>query len=496
MAAPKKDFSAEPEVFRPTASDVDAAARAVRRGELRRLARGLYTWNLDEPAEPLVRRRWIDVASLYFPGAVIVGRSAVEGHPAVDGSLFLDAGPAKSKPSPVALPGLALKPRQGPGPVPGDMPFGSLYRSGQARTALENIRPSRARSGVARTLSRVELEQWLERIARNNGEEELLKLRDEARGLVPSLTAEDETERLDNLIAALLGTGEGRLVTPSGQARGRREPFDAVRVKLFEVLHGALAEYVAPKRPEVPDPQRIFAFFEAYFSNFIEGTEFEVEEAERIVFDGDIPEDRPEDAHDVLATFQVVTDPRMRARVPRDAGSFAGLLRRLNGRILEERPEVKPGEWKQKANRAGGTSFVAPDLVLGTLQEAWAFYETLEPGFARAVFAMFAVTEVHPFADGNGRVARVLLNAELSAAGQCRVVIPLSYRKDYLGALRAMSRQSNPTPLLRMVDRAQRWASLVDWATMEVALADLAATNALVHPDEAEERDLILRDPG
>jgi Fic family protein len=109
---------------------------------------------------------------------------------------------------------------------------------------------------------------------------------------------------------------------------------------------------------------------------------------------------------------------------------------------------------------------------------------------------MFAVTEVHPFADGNGRVARVLLNAELSAAGQCRVVIPLSYRKDYLGALRAMSRQSNPTPLLRMVDRAQRWASLVDWATMEVALADLAATNALVHPDEAEERDLILRDPG
>jgi Fic/DOC family protein len=496
MAAPKRDFSAEPELFRPGGNDADAAARAVRRGDLRRLARGLYTWNLDEPAESLLRRRWIDAAALYFPGAVIVARSAVKGHPADDGSLFLDAGPAKGKPSPVSLPGLLLKPRRGPGPLPGDMPFGPLHRSGQARTALENVRPSRARSGIARTLSRVELEEWLERLARNGGEEELLRIRDEAHGLAPALAAEPEMAILDDLIAALLGTGESRLASRPGRARGRREPFDPARAKLFEVLHGALAEHVSPKRAETPDPARVFAFFEAYFSNFIEGTEFEVEEAEQIVFEGDIPEDRPEDAHDVLATFGVITDPRLRARVPRNASDFAALLRRLNGRILGDRPDKNPGEWKRRANRAGGTSFVAPDLVLGTLREAWAFYETLEPGFARAVFAMFAVTEVHPFADGNGRVARVLLNAELSAAGQCRVVIPLSYRSDYLGALRAMSRQEKPTPLLRMVDRVQRWAALVDWSGRDSAFADLGASNALVHPDEAEERNLILLDPG
>lgn len=91
--------------------------------------------------------------------------------------------------------------------------------------------------------------------------------------------------------------------------------------------------------------------------------------------------------------------------------------------------------------------------------------------------------------------ARILLNAELSAAEQCRVMIPLSYRNDYLGALRAMSRQANPTPLLRMVDRAQRWAALVDWPSLDAAVADLEASDALVHPDEAEERNLILRDP-
>ena len=35
-----------------------------------------------------------------------------------------------------------------------------------------------------------------------------------------------------------------------------------------------------------------FAFFEAYFSNYIEGTTFEVAEAESIIFQGRIIEDR------------------------------------------------------------------------------------------------------------------------------------------------------------------------------------------------------------
>lgn len=493
MASAKSEFLNEPEVFRP--ADLAAASRASRRGELRRLARGLYTWNLEEPPEQLLRRRWIDVAALYFPEAVLVDRSAVDARPAADGSVFLDSGPRLAHPGRVELPGLTLKSRPGPGPVDGDMRFGSLWRSGEARTALDNVRPSRARGGVARTLGAGELEGWLERIARNRGEADLLTIRDEARRLAPSLSAEAEQARLDETIAALLGTGEIEPITEAGRARGRRQPFDAARVGLFATLHGALAGYVAADRPEPGDPERAFAFFEAYFSNFIEGTEFELGEAEEIVFSGVVPEDRPEDAHDILGTFGVVTDPLLRDRAPEDAADFADLLQLLNRRILEQRPDKAPGEWKTQANRAGATTFVAPDLVPGTLADAWGFYETLPSGFPRAVFAMFAVSEIHPFADGNGRVCRALLNAELSAAGQCRIVIPLCFRADYLGALRAMSRQSNPDPLVRMADRAQRWGSLVDWSTLSRATPQLAASNALVPPDEAEERGLLLRDP-
>jgi hypothetical protein len=486
-------FLAEPEVFRPV--DAAAASRAVRRGELRRLARGFYSTNLDTPAEQLITRNWIEVTSIVFPGAVIVDRSAVEGRPAADGSLFLDSGPSPKHPNPVELPGLHLKPRAGPGPLRGDMPFGPLFRSGEARTALDNMRASRARSGVARTLSARELEEWLERIARNRGEDDLLRMRDEAREIAPALGADGNQPRLDELIAALLGSGDSHLTTDAGRARGRRAPFDAARVDLFERLHGALVGRVAPRRAEPPDPNRIFSFFEAYFSNFIEGTEFEVDEAEEIVFGDVVPAERPEDAHDVRDTFDAIVDPALRARVPASAAELAELLREWNGRILAGRPEKRPGEWKMRANRAGGTSFVAPDLVIGTLQEAWRFYETLPAGFPRAIFATFVASEVHPFADGNGRAARALLNAELSAEGQCRVLIPLCFRSDYLGALRAMSRQGNPDPLIRAIDRAQRWAALVDWSTMDTALAQLERTNALIPPDEADERGLILRDP-
>jgi hypothetical protein len=235
MAGAKQSFLSEPEVFRP--ADAAAASRALRRGELRRLARGLYTWNLDESPERLLRRRWMEVAALYFPGAVLVDRSAVDARPAHDGSLFLDSGPKPAHPSPVRLPGLILRPRSGSGPIEGDMRFGLLHRSGEARTALENVRPSRSRAGVARTLAPAELEEWLERIARNRGEEELLRIRDEAREIAPALSAEAEQQRLDELIAALLGTGDTHLETDAARARGRRAPFDAARIALFEVLH-------------------------------------------------------------------------------------------------------------------------------------------------------------------------------------------------------------------------------------------------------------------
>lgn len=481
-----------PEIFRP--EDSRWASRAAGRGEIRRIARGLYTRNLDEPVEQLVRRRWYDVAGLYFPGAAIVDRSAIVAGPADDGSLFLDVGPHPLNPRPVFLPGLTLRPRNGPGPVNGDAAFMALRMSSQPRAALENMRPSRARTAVARTLRDSEMEHWLDRIARARGADALNELRDQAAEIAPALNAEAELERLRRLIGALLGTREGVLRTREGRARREGLAYDTDRLGLLELLRSELAAQTFALRPEPEDPQRMFAFFEAYFSNWIEGTVFDVDEAEEIVFAGQIPAQRPADAHDVLGTFQAITDPQLRATPPKSAADLEEYLRGAHRLVMAGRPDAAPGRYKERPNRAGMTFFVGPELVRGTLREGFALMDTLPAGLARAVFSMFLVTEVHPFTDGNGRVARLLMNAELSRAEQCRIMIPLSYRDEYLSAQRALSLNRSPAALWRMLDRAQSWASLMSWGERDEVLALMDRTNALVTPEHASAANLHLLD--
>ena len=160
------------------------------------------------------------------------------------------------------------------------------------------------------------------------------------------------------------------------------------------------------------------------------------------------------------------------------------------------RPEALPGEFKAEENRAGLTVFVAPDLVSGTLAEGFALYRSLESPFERAVYMMFLVSEVHPFADGNGRIARVMMNAEFVAGGEERIVVPTVYRGNYLAALRALSRTGRPEPLVRVLDYGQRWTVAVDWRSLEVAERELEACNAFLDSDEAEAEGRRLRMPG
>ena len=89
---------------------------------------------------------------------------------------------------------------------------------------------------------------------------------------------------------------------------------------------------------------------------------------------------------------------------------------------MQGRPENRPGDLKQRRNQAGSYVFVEPNLVEGTLVEGFARLRDLPLGFARAAFQLFVVSEVHPFDDGNGRVARATMNAELSAVRQARIL--------------------------------------------------------------------------
>ena len=86
--------------------------------------------------------------------------------------------------------------------------------------------------------------------------------------------------------------------------------YDPDRLQLFQSILGSLRSL--PARPIVHSRAQSVeaflncAFFDTYFSNYIEGTKFKVEEAQEIVFHGVLPAARPKDAHDVLGTYRVV----------------------------------------------------------------------------------------------------------------------------------------------------------------------------------------------
>lgn len=487
----------QPEVFLSDARTSRAVGAAAKAGKARKVGPRLYTRNTDTPLEQVVRRNWQRIAALYFPGAVVADRSAVLAKPSEDGSLFLDTGRSRARREPLRLPGLTIRPRSGPGPVPGDMPFmDGLHFSGTARKFLDNMRPSRAsQGGVARTLSRAELEDELVRLASVRGTAALNELRDQARKVAVALDAIAQMEALEDMIGAILGTRTAKLETSAARAHRSGRGFDPRRIELFDTLQAQLLQTPLQGRPERANSFPALSFIEAYFSNWIEGTEFELEEAEEIVFERVVPEGRFEDAHDVLGTFELVDDPDLRARVPADPDDLLNLLRSHHALMLDRRPQVNPGAFKTRSNRAGATTFVHPDLVVGTLVDGYRYYDSLPKGMPKAIFMMFLIGEVHPFTDGNGRVARVLMNAELSAVGEQRIVIPIVYRDNYLQGLRALSRNANPQPLIRVLDFAQAYAAAIDWSDLEAAERMLEQTNAFLTPEAAEERGVRLRLP-
>jgi hypothetical protein len=492
-----KTLDEMPEAFVSDTSITREVSRAVKAGKLRKLASRLYTRNLTDPPEAVVGRNLWNIVAGYFPGALIADRTALENVPAEDGSVCLITARGKD----VKLPGLTLRPRRGRGPLPSDLPFiAGLCLSSTARAYLENMRPSRARGAlVARTLARREIEERLDTLIRRGGEDAVNRLRDEIHAVAPDLDLKEEAAELGALIGSLLGTRDAELSAPTALARRRGRPYDPDRLTLFQALHTALRDHppltrLAPERG--PEAMATLAFFEAYFSNFIEGTEFAVEEAADIVFRGTIPNERPEDAHDVLGTWRITSDGQEMRKTPQDANALSRLLKARHAVIMESRLDKRPGEFKLTENRAGATVFVAPDLVTGTLEQGFDLCRSLEAPFQRAVFTMVLVAEVHPFADGNGRTARIMMNAELVAADEERIVIPTVYRTNYLSALKALSQNGRPEPLIRMLDYAQKWTVAIDWRTVEETRHELDACNAFLDPNVADEEGRRLRMPG
>ena len=462
-------------------------SRLEKAGKLRKISSRIYTPNFSDTPETIVRRNLFAILGKLYPGSLLSHRSALEFQPTSGGHIFLTYTYTKR----ISLPGIIIRFMEGPAKIDGDNPFsGDLYCSQLERALLENLQVSRQSGPESKTLTPPEIEDRLEKVIRVKGEGGLNELRDKAKEIAAKLSMEKEFEKLNKLISALLASHPSKVLSsPVAVARAFGNPYDSARLPLFEKL------FVELKQHEFQDQQeqnisnqsfRNFAFFEAYFSNYIEGTEFELEDARRIIETNTPMPSRDEDSHDVLGTYKLVSNRMEMGIVPTSPDQMLEILLYRHQVLMGARISKNPGQFKDKNNRAGETFFVDHTLVKGTLIKGFDFYQALAHPFAKAAYIMFMISEVHPFLDGNGRIARVMMNAELVAKGHTKIIIPTVYRDDYIGVLRRLTRQQDPSAYIRMLQRAQDFSTTVKGDDMDVMEKHLEACNAFKEHDQAK----------
>jgi hypothetical protein len=305
------------------------------------------------------------------------------------------------------------------------------------------------------------------------------------------LSFNNEYEKLNRIISALLNTHNADVLSSdSAKARATGIPFDAKRVELFEILYDKLKDYYFPERTDKntsEDSFRLFSFFEAYFSNYIEGTKFIIEDAKKIVDTGVVMPKRIKDSHDILGTFQVVSNSYEMSITPATPDDLIQIVKRRHLTMMLGRAEdVNAGEFKSQNNRAGNTEFVDFTLVEGTLKQGFKYYAALNDPMSKAIFMMFMISEVHPFTDGNGRISRIMGNAELFKSGLSRIIVPTVYREDYIMSLKKFTNRKEPDAFIRVIDKLQYFSNNIFGDNFDELNNYFKVTDAYKEPSEGK----------
>ena len=91
-----------------------------------------------------------------------------------------------------------------------------------------------------------------------------------------------------------------------------------------------------------------------------------------------------------------------------------------------------------------------PQLMKHLADQIHSSRSTLHP-IELAAMAHKRLVDIHPFVDGNGRTARLLMNLILVNAGYGVVSIPPIWRNDYINALSASRRLNDIEPFSKLI---------------------------------------------
>jgi Fic family protein len=140
------------------------------------------------------------------------------------------------------------------------------------------------------------------------------------------------------------------------------------------------------------------------------------------------------------------------------------------------------GQWKTLPNnprRPDGSmhEYCPPTFVVDEMEQLLRLYQDMEssnrPAVIRAAWLHHRFTQIHPFQDGNGRVARALTAFVFVKDGGFPIVVDRDLRGVYIDALEAADR-GELRPLVRLFARLEKQEIEEALSLSEASLADVS----------------------
>jgi len=271
----------------------------------------------------------------------------------------------------------------------------------------------------------------------------------------------------------------------AGQTFGRPRPGAAPIVGRLEMMWQATRDTVIknfPKAPGLPKDSGAYLrnvdeiyLSDAYHSLSIEGYSVTPEVIERVRQGNWIPDKNEADrkSRDALAArgywqaFQVVKESVSKVLAGKNPGALARAEHKeWYGELFQ--PCVTAG--LLRAGDLAGyrsnavylrTSRYAPPRWEAVRDAMPAFFDLLEKETepsVRAVLGHWLFGYIHPYPDGNGRMARFLMNVMLASGGYPWTIIRMRDRKAYLAALDSASIGMDIAPFTALIAQRVRWS--------------------------------------
>ncbi|MBN2000526.1 Fic family protein [candidate division KSB1 bacterium] len=132
------------------------------------------------------------------------------------------------------------------------------------------------------------------------------------------------------------------------------------------------------------------------------------------------------------------------------------IIKQIHQLILKTNDNKNAGIYRSVNVKITGAEHVPPDHLLvgekmsGLIDWYKNVGSTLHP-VEKAAYLHAEIVGIHPFIDGNGRTARLLMNLELMKTGFPPAVLPVERRLEYYESLDEALKEKNYTPFYRLV---------------------------------------------